>query len=181
MSENSANLKNIFWPQKHPLLTLEVGIFSDWKRYSQIFENWQKKIHPKFISIKKIREPFLSGQEGGHELPPLCGVCQASGVVVRCARLRCTRLQHRTCKTSRVHFASHGISAHGLKHRTYKTNRRHFASLAVSKVPATPWDFDFLFTKKVPATCWDFYFFFPILRVEVRFFYDRIRFFLQNG
>ena len=26
----------------------------------------------------------------------------------------CTRLQHRTCKTSRGNFASHGLSAHGL-------------------------------------------------------------------
>ena len=28
------------------------------------------------------------------------------GLVVRCTWLRCTRLQHRTCKTSRGHFAS---------------------------------------------------------------------------
>ena len=47
-------------------------------------------------------------------LPPLRGGCQARGVVVRCERLRCTRLQHRTCKTRRGHFASHGLSAHGL-------------------------------------------------------------------
>merc|ERR1711951_293084 len=36
------------------------------------------------------------------------------GVAVRWIRLRCTRLQHRTCKTSRGNFASHGLSAHGL-------------------------------------------------------------------
>ena len=30
-----------------------------------------------------------------------------------CKRLRCKRLQHRTCKTSRGHFASHGLGAHG--------------------------------------------------------------------
>ena len=47
-------------------------------------------------------------------IPPLRGGCQERGVVVRCERLRCTRLQHRTCKTRRGHFASYGLSAHGL-------------------------------------------------------------------
>ena len=45
--------------------------------------------------------------------PPLRGGCQAWGVVVRCTLLRCTRLQYRTCKTSRGHLASHGLGAHG--------------------------------------------------------------------
>ena len=58
MSEISANLKNSFWSQKPPILTLEVGFFSDRKRFSQIFENWQKKIHLKFISIKKNQRTF---------------------------------------------------------------------------------------------------------------------------
>ena len=44
MSEISANLKNIFEPKKPQILTLEVGFFSDLKRFSQIFENWKKKI-----------------------------------------------------------------------------------------------------------------------------------------
>ena len=38
-SEISANLKNIFWPRKPPILKVEVGFFSDWKSFSQIFEN----------------------------------------------------------------------------------------------------------------------------------------------
>ena len=68
MSEISANLKNIFWPRKPPILKLEVGFFSDRKRFSQIFENRIFFFHLKFISIKKkIREPFLIGREGGRE------------------------------------------------------------------------------------------------------------------
>ena len=57
---------------------------------------------------------FSGSRPGERELPPLRGGCQERGVVVRCERLRCTRLQHRTCKTRRGHFASHGLSAHGL-------------------------------------------------------------------
>ena len=34
----------------------------------------------------------------------------------------CRRLQHRTCKTSRAHFASHGLGAHG-----YSTERARLA------------------------------------------------------
>ena len=35
MSEISANLKNIFWSRKPPILKLEVGFFSDKKTFSQ--------------------------------------------------------------------------------------------------------------------------------------------------
>ena len=52
---------------------------------------------------------------------------QVRGVVVRCTRLKCTRLQHRTCKTSR------GTSLH---------------SWFQKKVPATYGDFIFFFKKK---------------------------------
>ena len=56
MSEISANLKNIFWPRKPPILKLEVGFFSDRKRFSQIFENRIFFFHLKFISIKKKKK-----------------------------------------------------------------------------------------------------------------------------
>ena len=39
MSEISANLKNKKSDPKPPILKLEVGFFSDRKRFSQIFEN----------------------------------------------------------------------------------------------------------------------------------------------
>ena len=44
-------------------------------------------------------------------LPPRGG-CQERGVVVGWTRLRCIRLQHRTCTTSQRHFASHDLGAH---------------------------------------------------------------------
>ena len=68
MSEISANLKNLFWPPKPPILKVEVGFFSDKKSFSQIFENRIFFFHLKFISIKKkkIREPFFIGQEVAH-------------------------------------------------------------------------------------------------------------------
>ena len=53
------------------------------------------------------------GRSVGHSLPPLRGGCQERGVAVRWTRLRCTRLKHRTCKTSRRHLALHGLGAHG--------------------------------------------------------------------
>ena len=60
MSEISANLKNLLGSQKPPILTLEVGFFSDRKRFWQIFENWQIFLHLNFISKKKKnRETFL--------------------------------------------------------------------------------------------------------------------------
>ena len=59
MSKISANLKNIFWSQKPPILKLEVGFFSDRKRFSQIFENWQKFFHLNFIFIRKNQRNFF--------------------------------------------------------------------------------------------------------------------------
>ena len=62
MSKISANLKNIFWPPKPRILTLEVGFFSDRKFFWKIFENRIFFFHLKFISKKKkIRETFTSG------------------------------------------------------------------------------------------------------------------------
>ena len=123
---------------------------------------------------KKIRETFLITHSVTHSLPPLRGGCQAWGVVVRCTLLRCTRLQYRTCKTSRGHLASHGLGAHG-----FSTERARLAGgtslrswfqkkcllpagiliFLPKKVAATWWDFDFFVQKKVAATWWDFYFF----------------------
>ena len=117
MSEISANLKNLFWPQKPPILKVEIRFYSDRKCFSQIFENWPFFFHLNFISIKKKIRTFFDRSGGGsltHALSPLRSGCVARGIIVLCARLRCTRLQHRTCNTSRGHIASHGLSAHGL-------------------------------------------------------------------
>ena len=40
-------------------------------------------------------------------------VVQVRGVAVGRTRLMCTRLQHRTCKTSRGYVNSNGLGAHG--------------------------------------------------------------------
>ena len=67
MSEISANLKNIFWSQKPPILKLEVGFFSDRKRFSQIFENRIFFFHLNFISIKrKKKSENIFDQEVAH-------------------------------------------------------------------------------------------------------------------
>ena len=85
---------------------------------------------------------------------------QVWGVVVRC-----TRLQHRTCKTRRRAFRFTRLKCTRLKHRTCKTSRGHFASLVGSKkVPATWWDFDFFFPKN--PRFWKFKLdFFPLKKV----------------
>ena len=89
---------------------------------------------------------------------------------LKCTRLRYTRLQHRTCKTSRGHFAFLVVSKkvpaiNGdfdfFSQKTPKksentfgsfiiaTSRGHFAFLVVlEKVPATYEDFDFF--SKIP-------------------------------
>ena len=140
---------------------------------------------------KKIRETF----SGTHSLPPLRGGCQGRGVVVRCERLRCTRLQHRTCKTRRGHFASHGLSAHGLSTERARlaggTSLRSWfqkkcllpAGILIfflKKVTSTWWDFDFFFKKKWLLPVGIFIFFPPILKLEVGFFSDK-KGFSQNG
>ena len=156
-------------------MKLEVGFFSDRKRFSQIFENRIFLFHLNFISVKnKKNQRTFFDRSGGRSLPPLRGGCQGRGVVVRCERLRCTRLQHRTCKTRRGHFASHGLSAHGLSTERARlaggtSLRSWFQKKCLlpsgififfpKKVAATWWDFYF-FSKKVAATWWDFYFFF---------------------
>ena len=47
---------------------LEVGIFSDSKHFSHIFQIGAHLSYLNFISVdlKKIREPFSITQEGGH-------------------------------------------------------------------------------------------------------------------
>ena len=75
---------------------------------------------------------------------------------LRFARGHCTRLQHRMYKTTRgTSLCSWSLSliirGTRLQPRTCKTSRGYFASLVVSKkVPATWWDFDFFFFQKIP-------------------------------
>ena len=91
--------------------------------------------------------------------PPLRGGCQERGVVVRWKRLRCTRLQHRTCKTSRGNFVSHGLSAHGLS--TERARLAGGTSLRswVQKKCLLPGEILIFFSKKS-----------PILKIQVGFF-----------
>ena len=77
-----------------------------------------------------------------------------------CTLLRCTRLQYRTCKTSRGHLASHGLGAHG-----FSTERARLAggtSLRswFQKKCLLPAGILIFLPKKVAATWWDFDFFF---------------------
>ena len=164
MTEVSINLRNFFFHKIPPILKLEVGFFSDRKSFSQIFEKWQKIFHLKYISIKKIKKSeklFWSlshsvSQSVSHSLPPLRGGCQERGVVVRCERLRCTRLQHRTCKTRRGHFASHGLSAHGLStERARLAGGTSLRSWFQKKCLLPAWILIF-FPKKVASTWPDF-------------------------
>ena len=113
MSEISANLKHICWPWKPLILTFEVVFFSDRKRFSQILENWPNFFHLNFISLKNFEKSEKLFGSLRSSLLPHRGGCQASGVVVSCTQLRCTRLLHRTCKTSQRHFALHGLGARG--------------------------------------------------------------------
>ena len=74
--------------------------------------------------------------------------------------IRCTQLQHRTCKTSRGDFVTHSLCAHG-----FSTKR---ARLAVGtslrswfqKKCLLPGGILIFLPKKVAAKWWDFYFFF---------------------
>merc|ERR1712168_867322 len=56
MTEVPTDLRNIFFHKIPPILKLEVGFFSDRKRFSQIFENWQKKFHLKLLSKRIIKK-----------------------------------------------------------------------------------------------------------------------------
>ena len=116
MTEVSRNLRHIFLTKIPPILKLEVGFFSD-RNFFADFRKLDMFISPEvYFYKKKIGEPFwiIHHHHSSSFRPPLRGGCQERGVAVRWKRLRCTRLQHRTCKTSRGNFASHGLSAHGL-------------------------------------------------------------------
>ena len=63
MSEISANSKNIFLPRKSPILTLEVGFFSDRKRFFADFRKFAKKFFTWSYLYKKNRQPFWIGSQ----------------------------------------------------------------------------------------------------------------------
>ena len=117
--------------------------------------------------------------------------CKGRGVVVRWTRLRCTRLQHRTCKTSRgTSLRSWSLSliircirlrCPRLQHRMCKTSQVHFTSDGLGTdgfsterarlaggTSLRSW-----FKKKVPATWRDFFFFkkSPNLKIKVGFIF----------
>ena len=174
MTEVSRNLGNIFFRKIPPILKLEVGFFSDRKFFWKIFQKWRNFFHLKYISIKKIKKSEKLFWSLSHSLPPLRGGCQERGVVVRCERLRCTRLQHRTCKTRRGHFASHGLSAHGLI--TERARLAGGTSLRswFQKKYLLPGGIFARGFKKSACYLVGFWFFFsknsPILKIEVGFF-----------
>ena len=58
-------------------------------------------------------------------------VVQERGVVVRGTRLRCIRLQYRTCKTSRRHFTSHDLGVHSFSTERVRLAAGNFASYAL--------------------------------------------------
>ena len=116
-----ASYKWGFWT-KIPKISNLKSIFKPIRKFSRLTPNI-KKITLGALKVcqvsRNLRNIFCSSSSSfiihsSSSLPPLRGGCQERGVVVRCERLRCTRLQHRTCKTRRGHFASHGLSAHGL-------------------------------------------------------------------
>ena len=131
------------------------------------------KYHPYVRVLILLFGSNLFSRAQGHQRESRNNHRQARDVVVSCTRLKCTRLQHRTCKTCRGHFASLVVS---------------------KKVPATWWDFRSSFQKNCllpggifarsfkKSACYllGFLFFFPILKLEVGFFSDR-KSFSQNG
>ena len=149
MTEVSRNLRHIFLAKIPPILKLEVGFFSDRKKFFADFRKYCKFFPPGlyFNKNQKNRRMFLDHSSSSFR-PPASGwllgegrrsqvytaqvhTASANNVqdqlgAVRFTRVICTRLQHRTCKTSWEHFAS---------------------LVASKKVPATWWDFDFFFQK----------------------------------
>ena len=137
-------------------------------------------------------------------LPSLRGGCQGRGVVVSCTRRRCTRLWHRTCKTSRSNkkaslrrlAAYRGTSLRSwfqkkcllrLKHTMAVSLRRFAAYRGTSlrswfqkKSFATPLRglsvhfASLVVSKKVPPTYWDFDFFFSKIPTILKL---KVRFF----
>ena len=101
----------IFFFKIPPILKLEVGFFSDKKSFSQIFQNTANFLIIILLCAKfqQNQRNFFDqevgrqvGRQGGSSLPlASLACCQVRGVEFRCTRLRCTRLWHRTCKTSR--------------------------------------------------------------------------------
>ena len=100
---------SIFFLKIPPIFKLEVGFFSDRKTFAQndfpgkfyyFGTNYER-------SFKRFAEHFLIGREVGHSLPRFArwlGEGRRSWAYTRLGhqveRLRCTRLRHRTCKTS---------------------------------------------------------------------------------
>ena len=104
MTEVWKDLRIIFWRPIPPILQLEVGFFSDTKFFSHIFQNLANlfTLNFIFVNLKKNQRNFFESS-GAHYQPlrgfvciGFVGGCQGRGVVGRC-----TRLRHRTCKTSR--------------------------------------------------------------------------------
>ena len=122
-NSQNLNLKLIFKP-----IRKLFHRFSKIKKFYFFRTNYEK-------IFSKIRETF----SGGHSLmTTLRVVVQVRGVAVGRTRLMCTRLQHRTCKTSRGHFASLVVS---------------------KKVPAIYGDFDFFCQKISDFENWSWIFF----------------------
>ena len=123
--------------------------FADFRKLAFFFLN--------FFSIKKNQRNFFGrslsqslSQAVTHSLPPLRGGCQERGVAIRWKRLRCTRLQHRTCKTSRGNFASHGLSAHGLSTERARLARGTSPRSWVQKKCLLPGGILIFFFQKIP-------------------------------
>ena len=116
---------------KYPLFSnLESDFFPVKKSFSKIFQNTAHFFYLNFISKKKQKNQrnfFVRsvGREGAHYHRFAAGFrggasqlgapgfgTERARLVVQVERLRCTRLRHRTCKTSRssrkalVHTAS---------------------------------------------------------------------------
>ena len=106
MSEISTDLKNLF-------LSHKTAHFESWSR---IF--FRLKIFSLYSKIQKSTYLILIMSETSANLKNILGSLRCSGARalgrdIRWTRFRSTRLQHRTCKASRGHFASHDLCAHG--------------------------------------------------------------------
>ena len=124
MSEVSKDLGTKNFRQNPRFFNLKQDFFPVKKSFLQIFQNTANFFYLNFISVNfhKNQRNFFGRQVGRQLITTgFARGCQGRGVVVRCTRLphsfasgfRCTRLQHRTCKTSRGYFTSHGLGAHG--------------------------------------------------------------------
>ena len=135
MIEVSKKLRNIFFPKIPPILNLKLDFFPFIIFSAFFFQigKYLSYLNFIFVNLKKNQRNFF-GRElittacaavvrgGASQLGAPGFGTERARLVVQVERLRCTRLRHRTCKTSRSskrnslrRFAAYWGFARGLK------------------------------------------------------------------